>query len=82
MHRNAHHKQLELPSEPNSARDDAPDRQPDDTLDRDVACPFCRSREVELISLFGGQLSTDQYYCRACRTYFERFGRDDARPTL
>lgn len=44
-----------------------------------VACPFCRSRETELVSLFGGQLSTDQYYCRACRSYFERFSRDEAR---
>ncbi len=43
----------------------------------DVACPFCRSQDVEQISLFGGQLSTDQYYCRACHTYFERFVRDD-----
>ncbi len=42
-----------------------------------VVCPFCGSKDVELISLFGGQLSTDQYYCRACRTYFERFARDD-----
>jgi uncharacterized protein YndB with AHSA1/START domain len=46
-------------------------------IDSGVACPFCASRDVELISLFGGQLSTDQYYCRACRSYFERFGRDD-----
>jgi len=46
-----------------------------------VLCPFCRSRDVELISLLGGQLSTDQYYCRACQTYFERFGRDDEEPT-
>jgi transcription elongation factor Elf1 len=46
-----------------------------------VTCPFCASRDVELVSLFGGQLSTDQYYCRACRTYFERFGRDDDEPT-
>src|SRR5258706_16452662 len=42
-----------------------------------VACPFCGSRETELVSPFGSQLSTDQYYCRACRTYFERFSRDD-----
>jgi hypothetical protein len=40
-------------------------------------CPFCASRDVERIALFGGQLSTDQYYCRACRSYFERFGRDE-----
>jgi hypothetical protein len=51
--------------------------QPERGVATGVACPFCSSRDVELISLFGGQLSTDQYYCRACRTYFERFGRDE-----
>jgi hypothetical protein len=50
---------------------------PDAARRPDVVCPFCSSREVELISPFGGQLSTDQYYCRACRSYFERFARDD-----
>lgn len=51
--------------------------QPEGTDAAAVLCPFCRSGDVELISLFGGQLSTDQYYCRACRTYFERFARDE-----
>ncbi len=73
MQRKAPRERQQPPPEPNGARDDAPAH--------NVACPFCRSREVELISLFGGQLSTDQYYCRACRTYFERFGRDDTRST-
>jgi hypothetical protein len=41
------------------------------------ACPFCHSADVELLSLFGSQLSTDQWYCRACHTPFERFKRDD-----
>ena len=36
-----------------------------------VACPFCRSTDTELLSLFGSQLSTTQYYCRACHTPFE-----------
>ena len=44
---------------------------------RAVACPFCHSTEVELLSLFGSQLSTDQWYCRNCHTPFERFRRDD-----
>ena len=46
--------------------------------DRDgVECPFCGSRDTELLSLFGQQLMTVQYYCRACRTPFERVkGRD------
>lgn len=39
--------------------------------ERAVACPFCRSTETELLSLFGSQLSTTQYYCRACHTPFE-----------
>lgn len=38
---------------------------------RAVVCPFCRSTETELLSLFGSQLSTTQYYCRACHTPFE-----------
>ena len=44
---------------------------------RVVACPFCHSTDVELLSLFGSQLSTDQWYCRNCHTPFERFRRDD-----
>ncbi|HEY7091912.1 MAG TPA: hypothetical protein VH393_01950 [Ktedonobacterales bacterium] len=44
---------------------------------RAVACPFCHSTDVELLSLFGSQLSTDQWYCRSCHTPFERFRRDD-----
>ncbi|MEO7002517.1 MAG: hypothetical protein ABI068_11875 [Ktedonobacterales bacterium] len=36
-----------------------------------IRCPFCHSRDVEPLALFGSQLLTDQYYCRACRTPFE-----------
>ncbi len=36
-----------------------------------VFCPFCRSTDTELFASFGSQLSTDQYYCRACHTPFE-----------
>ena len=45
-----------------------------------VSCPFCGSAEVELLALFGSQLLTDQYYCRACHTPFEhlRADADDA----
>lgn len=46
-------------------------------------CPFCGSAEVELFSLFGSQLLTEQWYCRACRTPFERLhDRDAGRPSL
>ncbi len=40
--------------------------------DRVVACPFCGSRDTELFSLFGSSALTSQYYCRGCRTVFER----------
>lgn len=37
-----------------------------------AACPFCGSVETEFFSLFGSQLLTAQYYCRACHTPFEQ----------
>lgn len=37
-----------------------------------IPCPFCRSEDTELFSLFGQQLMTVQYYCHSCRTPFER----------
>jgi ring-1,2-phenylacetyl-CoA epoxidase subunit PaaD len=37
-----------------------------------VECPFCGSHDTELLSLFGQQLLTAQFYCRGCRTPFER----------
>jgi hypothetical protein len=42
-----------------------------------VACPFCRSTDTELLSLFGQQLLTVQYYCNACHTPFEYVKDDD-----
>jgi hypothetical protein len=41
-----------------------------------VACPFCHSTDTEMLSPFGGQLSTAQYQCRTCRSYFEYMVRD------
>jgi transposase-like protein len=35
------------------------------------ACPFCKSRDTELIALFGQQMMTSQYFCNNCRTGFE-----------
>jgi ring-1,2-phenylacetyl-CoA epoxidase subunit PaaD len=43
----------------------------------EIPCPFCSSTETELASLFGQQLLTVQYYCRACHTPFERIKGDD-----
>lgn len=42
-----------------------------------IACPFCDSTDTEILSLFGRQLLTMQYYCNACRTPFERVVGDD-----
>jgi hypothetical protein len=36
-----------------------------------LACPFCTSADVELVSDWGGQLITSQVRCRKCNTYFE-----------
>src|SRR2546430_6597893 len=35
------------------------------------ACPHCKARDAEVISLFGTQAMTLQYRCRACGTVFE-----------
>lgn len=37
-----------------------------------ISCPYCGSTETEVFSLFGSQLLTAQYYCRACHTPFEQ----------
>jgi DNA-directed RNA polymerase subunit RPC12/RpoP len=42
-----------------------------------ITCPFCSSTDTELASIFGQQLLTAQYYCRACSTPFERVRDDD-----
>lgn len=44
------------------------------------ACPFCGGSEVEQVGLWGGQMITSQWYCRACASYFEavRDAFDDA----
>jgi len=36
-----------------------------------VSCPFCESRDVELVAPFGGQIITAQMRCRGCNSYFE-----------
>ena len=46
---------------------------------RAVSCPYCSSRETELLSLFGQQLLTLQYYCNTCHTPFEHVKDDDIR---
>ena len=61
-----------------SAKGDAPPRRPplDDPVESSampssVPCPFCDSDDTDPFATFGGQASTAQYYCNACRTVFE-----------
>jgi ring-1,2-phenylacetyl-CoA epoxidase subunit PaaD len=42
-----------------------------------VRCPFCGAQDAEPLALFGSQLLTEQWYCRACRTPFERVKYED-----
>ena len=44
---------------------------PESARDTEPACPHCKARDVEVISLFGTQAMTLQYRCRACGTVFE-----------
>ncbi len=44
-----------------------------------VTCPFCGSADTETMALFGSQLSTAQFYCRACHTPFQRIKHGDSR---
>ncbi len=58
---------------------ESPPQQPDEQDDQPVICPFCGSDATELYAMFGSLLLTEQYYCRACRSMFERI-RDDEPP--
>jgi uncharacterized Zn finger protein len=43
-------------------------------------CPFCASRDAEVISLFGTQAMTLQYRCRGCGSLYEaiKYDREEA----
>ncbi len=43
-------------------------------------CPFCRSRNAEVISLFGTQAMTLQYRCAGCGSFYEaiKYDRPDS----
>lgn len=43
-------------------------------------CPFCGSTDTELESAFGSEVSKSQYWCRNCRTVFERLKYDGRSP--
>ncbi len=40
-----------------------------------VTCPWCGSADVERESPFGPQLMVEQYFCRRCRSPFQRIRR-------
>lgn len=40
-------------------------------------CPFCETRETELVSPFGGQLTVATYWCNRCRTGFDYIKWED-----
>lgn len=64
--------------------DAEPGKQHADPTAAPVQCPFCRSTDTELLSLFGSQLSTTQYYCRACHTPFEyvKYAKENPQPGM
>jgi len=36
------------------------------------ACPFCEGTDTELMNAFGSHASVSTYWCRTCRSPFER----------
>jgi hypothetical protein len=40
------------------------------------ACPFCDGHDTELMNAFGSHASVSTYWCRACRSPFERMKWD------
>ena len=49
-------------------RETAGERESEDPTAR---CPFCRSDNTQVISLFGSQVMTMQCKCRSCGSFFE-----------
>lgn len=39
-------------------------------------CPFCEGTDTELMNAFGSHASVSTYWCRACRSPFERMKWD------
>ena len=56
---------------PNQERLRALDEPVKSFLPPSIPCPHCASRRSRPFATFGGQASTAQYYCDACRTVFE-----------
>lgn len=45
------------------------DREPPEET---TACPWCNSGDVERVGAFGPMHMTEQWFCTACRSPFER----------
>lgn len=39
--------------------------------EREFACPWCESKDVEMVAEFGPHLMVSQYICRECHSPFE-----------
>lgn len=63
-----------------SVGDDGAHGDCDDHDGTEAICPFCGSDDTEIESTFGSEVSKSQYYCRGCRTVFERIKYDGATP--
>lgn len=70
-----------LPAESGDAKADEREVGTRDVGGRTPTCPFCGAADAELLSLFGSQLLTEQFYCRACHTPFEHVKDDDVAAT-
>lgn len=62
------------------ADDAPPGEDPPDEEDAGPVCPFCGAADAEPHSRFGSEVSAEQWYCRSCRTVFERLRYDGKRP--
>jgi hypothetical protein len=49
------------------------------SITEDTTCVHCDSRELAIVSEFGGSLMTSQIRCRSCGGYFERVRWRDSR---
>jgi transposase-like protein len=46
--------------------------EPERVPNAEVTCPWCGSADCCQVSAFGQTLMTSQYFCRQCRSSFER----------
>jgi len=59
-----------MTADPDSPHPALPRERGREDLDK-KRCPFCRSADTEVISLFGSQVMTMRCKCHACGSFFE-----------